>query len=117
MLYNFSERTARGIAHAGKNAADALSEIPSLSQGIVEKLNRLIRKPGEYLFSGYSVDDKISVLIGNKEVWYKITARYIDQDTKELVYDATLVSDRAYFYGQVIHTSITVRHGNIKRKE
>ena len=117
MLYNSRERIAQKLKNTGRNAADALSEIPYNISQVARGLERLIRKPGEYLFSGYSVDDKISVLIGNKEVWYKITARYIDQDTKELVYDATLVSDRAYFYGQVIHTSITVRHGNIKRKE
>src|SRR3989344_4636063 len=110
MLYNFSERTARGIAHAGKNAADALSEIPSLSQGIVEKLNRLIRKPGEYLFSGYNVGDRISVIMHGKEAWYKIKGRSTDKDTGELVYNATLVSDRSQFYGLPISGEISVYH-------
>ena len=52
-----------------------------------------------------------------KEAWYKIKGRSTDKDTGELVYNATLVSDRSQFYGLPISGEISVYHKDVHRKE
>lgn len=116
MFYNLRERSALGIRNTGKNVIEALSDVPFEVSQVGEKLFDLAKRPGEYLFFGYGVGDRVSVTMYDKEVWYRIESRYIDVNTGELTYDAILVSDRSWLRGLAIRTRISIHHKDVYRK-
>lgn len=117
MYYNSRERLALRIRNIRENVRETLSGVPFGASQVKEKLLDLARRPGEYLFFGYNVGDRVSVILSGKEVWYKVESRYTDTDTKELTYSAILVSDRREFYAIPIPTKISIHHKDVRRKD
>lgn len=118
MYYNSRERLALRIRNIRESVTEALSDVPFRASEVMEKLLDRAKRPGEYLFFGYNVGDRISViLLSGKEVWYMVESRYTDTDTKELAYSAILVSDRREFYAIPIPTKISIHHKDVRRKD